>query len=252
MRNSSTVGFVVGRRPVHRGNGASNTRPVVHASLDISQQRGTHMTEGPNTPPMGESPEGGGTPPSGGTPPPPPSGQPTGDGPAGQAGVGEPADLVTRFLAKLIDGVLLGIVYGIVFVAIIFSLLFDAAAGGPFTGGGGFLTSLVTSVIMTALLLGYYAVMEAKFNGQTVGKMLLKLRVVGPTGGTPTIEEAVKRNAYFALGLIGIIPIIGGFIAWIAQLAAVIGIAVTINNNPTTRRGWHDDFAGGTQVLKVG
>lgn len=210
------------------------------------------MTEGPNTPSMGEPSEGSGTPSSGGAPPPPPSGQPTGGGPAGQTGVGEPADLVTRFLAKLIDGILIGIVYGIVVAFILFGLLFDAAAGGPFTGGGGFVASLIGSIVTTAIVLGYYAFMEANVNGQTVGKMLLKLRVVGPDGQPPTMEQAVKRNAYFALGLIGIIPVIGGVIASLAQLAAVIGIAVTINNNPTTRRGWHDDFAGGTQVLKIG
>lgn len=212
------------------------------------------MTEGPNTPPTGEPPEGSGDAQSGGTPPPPPPGQGSpgaGGSPAG-SGVGGPADLMTRFLAKLIDGILLAIVYGVVFAVIIFSLLFDAASGGAFMAGGGFLASLVSSIIMTALVLGYYAVMEAKFNGQTLGKMLMKIRVVGPDGQNPTMEQAVKRNAYFALGLIGIIPVVGGLLAWLAQLAAVIGIAVTINNNTQTRQGWHDEFADATHVIKVG
>jgi hypothetical protein len=32
----------------------------------------------------------------------------------------------------------------------------------------------------------------------------------------------------------------------------VITIMVTINNDNTTRHGWHDNFAGGTTVVRVG
>ena len=35
-----------------------------------------------------------------------------------------------------------------------------------------------------------------------------------------------------------------------AQLAAAIYIAVTINSSPT-RTGWHDQFAGGTRVVRT-
>jgi uncharacterized RDD family membrane protein YckC len=91
--------------------------------------------------------------------------------------------------------------------------------------------------------------MESR-NGQTVGKMLLKLKTVGPDGGNPTVEEAVKRNAFYAIGLASWIPILGIF-AGLAELAAVIYIAVSINGSPT-KQGWHDTFAGGTSVIKIG
>ena len=61
--------------------------------------------------------------------------------------------------------------------------------------------------------------------GQTVGKMILKLQTIGPDGGNPTVEEAVKRNSYILLGLLGLIPLIG-WIASLASLAAIIMIAV--------------------------
>jgi hypothetical protein len=81
--------------------------------------------------------------------------------------------------------------------------------------------------------------------------MLLKLQTRGPDGGNPTFEQALKRNAFTAIGVLGIIPFMG-FLAGLLSLAAVIMIAVTISNNTATRRGWHDDFAGGTQVVKIG
>ena len=54
-----------------------------------------------------------------------------------------------------------------------------------------------------------------------------------------------------ALPLLGIIPILGGLVAGIGQLVAVILIAVGINNDPVARRPWTDNFAG-TRVIKEG
>ena len=55
-----------------------------------------------------------------------------------------------------------------------------------------------------------------------------------------------------ALGVIAIVPVVGWLVAPLAQLAAAIFIAVTINNNIATRQGWHDQFADGTSVVKIG
>ncbi len=144
------------------------------------------------------------------------------------------ADLGTRFLARLIDSVLLGVVFGI--LAAIFGV---AMLGYGFDFGfSAFWYGLVSALVT----IGYFALMEANL-GQTVGKMLLKLRTEGPNGEKPTLEQAIKRNSFYVLG---ILPILGG----LAELAAVIGIAVTISNSPTNT-GWHDNFAGGTQVVKI-
>lgn len=182
-------------------------------------------------PPYGQQP--------GGMPPPQPA----------QPGTGQPADLMTRFVARLIDYVLLFVVNMIVVVFIVAGAIMGSGSG--LTGGGGFVTGLVTSILTAAIYLGYFALLESS-RGQTVGKIVMKVRTIGPNGQNPTMEQAIKRNAFTALGVIGIIPILGWFLAPLAQLAAVILIAVTISNNAQTRRGWHDNFAGGTSVLKIG
>lgn len=189
-------------------------------------------------------PESGGTPPpppSGGTPPPPPPPPPPAPGyqPAGSM-AGQTADLGIRIGARVIDAILLGIVYTIIIVPIMVAIAFNDASAFGFGFGIG---NIIINIIFAAVSVGYFALMESN-RGQTVGKMLLKLKTVGPDGGNPTMEQAVKRNAWMALS---IVPVLGG----LAQLAAAIYIMVTINSDPANR-GWHDQFAGGTSVIRVG
>lgn len=158
-----------------------------------------------------------------------------------QAVVG--ADLGVRFLARLIDGILLWIVMLVVIVPITFAIFsggsgFASAFGGTFSAGG-----LIAGAIWAAIIIGYFAFLESS-RGQTVGKMVMKLKTEGPNGENPTLEEAIKRNLFYALG---IIPIIGG----LAELGAIIYISITINSSPT-HTGWHDTYAGGTRVVKIG
>jgi uncharacterized RDD family membrane protein YckC len=201
-------------------------------------------------------------------PPPPegtaPGGQPGyGQAPVGQpgygsgpgygappSGVGQPADLGMRFLARLIDFVLVGIVNAIISAVLVVGILGLNGGSYGFSTGASFAAGAISSVISAALYLGYFTLMEAK-NGQTVGKLLLKLQTQGPAGATPTTEEALRRNFWVALGILGVIPVLGGVIGGLAQLAIMIVIAVTIHNSPT-RQGWHDGIAGGTRVVKIG
>lgn len=178
--------------------------------------------------------------------PPPPAGQPA------QPGIGQPAELMPRFLARLIDYVILFAVNLVLVFFIVAGVLLGSGGGMMgFGSDASFVVSLITSLLTAAIALGYFAFLESS-RGQTVGKMALKLETRGPDGGRPTMEQALRRNAFTALGILGIIPIFGGFLAFAVQLAAVIAIAVTINNNRVTRHGWHDDFAGGTTVVKIG
>lgn len=159
-------------------------------------------------------------------------------------GAGQPAELMDRFLAKLIDGV---IMFGVNMILVSFLIV-----GTIFSSGSSrFLTNVVSSLIVAVIYLGYLAYMESS-QGRTVGKMVMKLRVVGPNGGNPTLEEAVKRNIWAGFGVAGILPIIGSFIGGVAQLVAVIMIAVGINSDTVNRQAWHDKFAGGTRVIKEG
>jgi uncharacterized RDD family membrane protein YckC len=190
---------------------------------------------------------------------PPPASAPEGGQPAAMpppmehssTGVGQPADLLNRFLARLVDFVLLFVVNMVLVSVVIVGAVMGSSAGAFGVGeGAGYAASAVMSILTAALYLGYFAVMESR-TGRTLGKMALKLETRGPGGGKPSLEEALKRNAFTALGVLGIVPLIGGVVGGLASLAAVIAIAVTINSS-ATRQGWHDTFAGGTSVVKVG
>jgi uncharacterized RDD family membrane protein YckC len=172
--------------------------------------------------------------PTGAVPPPPPPPPPPSV---------RPGELGERLLARIIDAILLGVV--IAPVAVIIALVTSGSSGTRWFG------SMVTTLLGAVVSLGYFAFMESS-RGQTVGKMILSLKTLGPNGDLPTLEQALRRNSWMALSLIGILPLLGGFIAGIAQLVAVITIAVGINTNTATRQAWHDTFAGGTRVVKVG
>ena len=195
------------------------------------------MSDGPNTP--------GGSDGSRNPPPPPGSTPPASPQvPATGSRSGRPADLGPRFLARLIDFILLAVAYAIIAVPFGVAALFGMDGGI----GSSWAADTISALLSTALTLGYFALMESN-RGQTVGKMLMNLRVTGPGGGNPTLEESLRRNAWLALSLLGIIPVIG-WLAGPAQLAVVVFIAVTISNTPS-RQGWHDGFAGGTWVVRT-
>lgn len=153
------------------------------------------------------------------------------------------ADLVPRFLARLIDGLILWVVMIVIIVPIAFAIISSGGSNIGTAFGGGFSTAgLIAGIIWAAIIIGYFTYLESS-RGQSVGKMIMKLKTEGPNGGNPTVEEAFKRNSWYALG---IIPIIGG----LAELGVVIYIAVTISQS-ATNTGWHDTFAGGTRVIKI-
>lgn len=173
--------------------------------------------------------------------PPPPAGAVTG---------ARPGELLDRFVARLIDHVLLAVVNGIITAVLVVGILgMDAAGFGGFSTGASFAASAVSALVTVAIALGYFGFMDTT-QGRTLGKMVMKLRVVGAGGGNPTWEESIKRNVWIALGLLGIIPVLG-IIGSLASLALVIVIAVQINNDTAQRKPWTDNFAG-TQVLKEG
>jgi len=74
-----------------------------------------------------------------------------------------------RVLATIVDGVVLALIF----------TLFSAMFGTTTAGGGevGASVSGVAALVMFVLSFGYYIVMEG-YLGQTVGKMLLGIKVV--------------------------------------------------------------------------
>lgn len=175
---------------------------------------------------------------------------PAAPGPAAgpQAGA-RPGELLDRFLARLIDFVLLAVVNAIIVVAIVIGAFMGDSGG--FYGTSSVAGDIVAAIVSTAIYLAYFGYLESS-RGQTVGKMVMKLRTVGPSGGNPTMEQALRRNIWVGFGIAGVVPVVGPAVGAIAELAAVIMIAVGINNDTVNRQAWHDTFAGGTRVVKVG
>ena len=141
------------------------------------------------------------------------------------------------------------IIVGVILNVVLFAAIFTTSGASGMGYGGNFSAySVVTSIVTAVIYLGYFTFMESG-QGKTVGKMLMKLRVVGAAGGNPTLEEAAKRNLWLAYPILGILPILG-IIGGLLALVAVILIAVQINSDPENRP-WTDKFAG-TRVIKEG
>jgi len=137
----------------------------------------------------------------------------------------EPGSLVLRFVARLIDGIIVNVVAVLIALAI------------------GALTNYWVTGLFSGLLMFAYFVAFESTQGWTPGKKILGLSVRGPGGAAkPTAQQSAIRNVWT---LLNIVPFIGGLLT----LVAVIVIAVTINSSPT-KQGKHDELAGGTQVVK--
>jgi len=133
--------------------------------------------------------------------------------------------LALRFVARLIDGIIVNI------VAFVLAFAIDAVTNVWVTG-------LFSGLLMFLYFLGFEST-----QGWTPGKKVLGLSVHGPGGAPkPDVQQSAIRNSWT---LLNIIPFVGGLLT----LAAVIVIAVTINSSPT-KQGKHDELAGGTQVVK--
>lgn len=144
------------------------------------------------------------------------------DMPELDAAAGTPGRLLPRFIARVIDGIVVSIL---------------AVLLGWGMGSYGFDWLLAGAGGVYA----YFVLFDALVGG-TPGKMLLGMRVVGPDGGNPSIGQAALRELFV---LVGSIPFIGGLIA----LVIWIWFAVLIKNSPLGQ-GPHDRLASGTRVVR--
>lgn len=136
------------------------------------------------------------------------------------------AGLGKRAVARFVDWIIAGIIGGIFFWLL--GVVWDLPDWVSVLPGAGF-----------GWL--YFVVFEMSA-GATPGKMLLGLHVNGSGGAPkPSLKDTAVRNAYMLLNLI---PWVGGLLWFIAAIA----IAFTISSSPT-KQGWHDNAAGGTQVI---
>lgn len=130
--------------------------------------------------------------------------------------------LLTRLGARLIDALLLA---GL-----------GVAMGGVIGFGVGWL------VLQAVAVFAYFVLLDS-IAGTTPGKRVLGLKVAGPSGSNPTVQQAARREAFT---LLGAVPFVGPPLAAIAWAV----IIVTVHGSPTGQ-GIHDRLAAGTRVVSA-
>ena len=129
-----------------------------------------------------------------------------------------------RFVASIIDGVLLGIVNIIILVPFLGLVGLTAAAGASDiesdSRGAGLMIALLSTYIISMLAVAvagwlYFALMESSARGATLGKMALGLRVVDLNGERIGFGRATGR--YFGKLLSGLILGVGYIMAAFTQ-----------------------------------
>ncbi len=136
------------------------------------------------------------------------------------------ASLSHRILASIID-ILVIIVYCI-FFGIIFSIIASSIEQS------GWLPVLIVIVFVLPLLL-YHLLMEFFNNGQSVGKMIMKTRVVKLDGSQPTLGNYLLRWLLrpidqFFYGSVGILTIV--FSKYHQRLGDMAAGTIVIQNKP--------------------
>lgn len=136
----------------------------------------------------------------------------------------EIAGIGSRFLAQIVDVVIITVIQIVITIGAI-------ALAGLFNAGE--LAALIEVILTFVLIAGYFLISEAAWNGQTVGKRAVRLRVVGDHGEPLTISQAVIRN------LVRVVDFLPALYA--------VGIVAMFSNRRAKRLG---DFAAGTLVVR--
>ena len=125
------------------------------------------------------------------------------------------AGLMSRFLALIVDTVLsLIITVALSILVFLFSLLLSL--GGAAVGGKGLGDQLFGLGFSSAFVIwflidwGYMVLLEVAWNGQTVGKKMMGLRVIQDTGVRVGVYQSLLRNLVRPLDKLPILYLVGG------------------------------------------
>jgi uncharacterized RDD family membrane protein YckC len=137
------------------------------------------------------------------------------------------AGIGSRFLAAMIDTLLIGITQAIVI------LIFGLASTAIGLGAADDLLAALGVLLAFVILWGYYIAFELLWSGQSPGKRAIGLRVVREGGRPITFVSSAIRNL---IRIIDFLPALYG-----------IGVLVMFVDQRSRRLG---DLAGGTLVVK--
>jgi uncharacterized RDD family membrane protein YckC len=103
----------------------------------------------------------------------------------------EVAGLGDRVLARIVD---MGVFMGIFYILYYIFLLFFFTVIRDMQNGGGFPKALIVILIIYSIIYIFYdLVAEVFFNGQSIGKYALKIKVVSLDGARPSISQFLMR-----------------------------------------------------------
>jgi uncharacterized RDD family membrane protein YckC len=139
------------------------------------------------------------------------------------------AGIGSRFIANLVDSLILGAALFVLFILAAF-ILPALSLLGPKSASWGL---GILFLIIFLLFWGYFALSEAFNSGRTVGKRVAKIRVIHQSGRGINFAEALARN------LVRIIDYMPGFYG--------VGIAAMFMSQRSQRLG---DMVAGTLVVR--
>lgn len=136
-----------------------------------------------------------------------------------------------RFLASLVDGIIVGAIYFVLMIPVLIMGVITAAGGGSELPTAMLGLQLLFQGIGWILTVAYYVYFTAK--GQTLGKKALKIRVVrAESGEAPGYTKAFLRE------------VVGKMVS-----AMVFGLGYLWMLWDGKKQTWHDKIAG-TVVIK--
>ncbi len=148
------------------------------------------------------------------------------------------AGIGSRFIAALVDSILLGLLLLVLNIALLMGLAAISPDGNPMTAEqsddwlAGLLIALY-ALLNFAIFWGYYLLFEWLWQGQTPGKRVVRLRVVSIDGSPVSFVPVAVRNL---VRVVDFMPIGYG-----------VGVVTMFCNRQSRRLG---DFSAGTLVVK--
>ena len=203
--------------------------------------------------------QSGGQPPQGYGQPPPGYGQQPGHGGPSPLPPGAPGPIPEwweRLVARIIDGLLFGVVYGII-LGISAAIFVSEVSINPTTGavtGGPTALALVLPTVLAGLVYAAYDFFMHSRNGQTLGKMVFKTRLVAADGSTPDQATLIRRSLIYpgvtvVSGLFAFVPVLGAIVSFAVAVFTLVDAIFVLTDTPL-RRALHDKWAG-TIVIKA-
>jgi len=150
-----------------------------------------------------------------------------------EADLEKKAGLGKRFVARLLDGVLVSIVFGIITLAL--GGLAGAVLQGPDAMGTGIGAAYLFSLFaFPVVYLLYHTIVEATY-GYTLGKQVLGMVVTSEDGADLGWGQSIVRNLFRFIGY------------WLLPLSAILAVIIIAVSDDKQRIG---DMAGSTVVAK--